>query len=126
MIMAIATAASAAAIVIIKMTKNIPSSLSGYRYLLNTTKLMFTLFKISSIAISMVIILRRVNSPYMPMKNKAVLTNKICEIGTSLIFLKFHLLLFLVLTLLIFLSLLLLPFHWWLQGFLWRSQYTRS
>ena len=43
--MAIATAASAAAMVIIKMVKNIPFSLSGYKYLLNATKLMFTLFK---------------------------------------------------------------------------------
>jgi hypothetical protein len=43
---------------------------------------MLMLFKISSIDISMVIMLRRVNSPYMPMKNKAVLTNKICVSGT--------------------------------------------
>src|SRR5437762_7628505 len=123
---AIATAASAAAMVIIKMTKKIPSSLSGYKYLLNTTKLMFTLFKISSIAISMVIILRRVNNPYIPMKNKAVLTNKICDRGTSLMFLKFHLLLFLFSTPSVFPFLLLLFFHWWVQAFLWRSQYTRS
>src|SRR5262249_3386625 len=53
--------------------------------LLNTTKLIFTLFKISSIAISMVIIFRRVNNPYMPIKNKAVLTNSICDIGTPVI-----------------------------------------
>src|SRR5215472_18406676 len=97
MIMAIATAASAAAIVMIKMVKKIPSSFSGYRYLLNTTKLMFTLFNISSIAISMVIILRRVNNPYMPIKNKAVLTNKICDIGISLIYPRFLVILFLTL-----------------------------
>ena len=80
-----ATAASAAAIVMMKMTKKIPSSLSGYKYLLNATKLMFTLFNINSIAINIVIMLRRVNRPYMPMKNKAVLTNRICDRGTSVI-----------------------------------------
>src|SRR6187200_3208608 len=83
--MAIATAASAAAIVIINMVKKMPSSLSGYRYLLNTTKFMFTLFNINSIDISIVIMLRRVNKPYMPIKNKAVLTNKICDMGMSVI-----------------------------------------
>src|SRR6185436_13908572 len=85
MIIAIATAASAAAIVIINMVKKMPSSLSGYRYLLNTTKFILTLFSISSIDISMVIMFRRVNKPYMPMKNKAVLTNKKCDIGISAI-----------------------------------------
>ena len=79
--MAIATAASAAAIVIINMVKKMPSSLSGYKYLLNTTKLMFTLFSISSIDISIVIMLRRVNKPYMPMKNSAVLTNNMFDNG---------------------------------------------
>ena len=83
--MAIATAASAAAIVIINMVKKMPSSLSGYNYLLNTTKFMFTLFKINSIDISIVIMLRRVNRPYMPIKNKAVLTNRKCDIGMSVI-----------------------------------------
>src|SRR4030095_4476299 len=85
MIMAIATAASAAAIVIINMVKKMPSSLSGYRYLLNTTKFMFTLFSINSIDSSIVIILRRGKKPYIPIKNKAVLTNKICDIGISVI-----------------------------------------
>src|SRR5436190_9077436 len=85
MIMAIATAASAAAIVIINMVKKMPSSLSGYRYLLNTTKFIFTLFNINSIDMSIVIILRRVNKPYMPIKNKAVLTNRKCDIGMSVI-----------------------------------------
>ena len=79
---AMATAASAAAIVIINKVKKIPFSLSGYRYLLKATKLMFTLFSISSIYISMVIRLRLVNKPYMPVKNKAVLTNNICVNGT--------------------------------------------
>ena len=85
MIMAMATAASAAAIVIINMVKKMPSSLSGYKYLLNTTKFMFTLFNINSIDISMVIIFRRVNKPYMPMKNSAVLTNRIFDTGMSAI-----------------------------------------
>ena len=84
MMIAIATAASAAAIVMMNIVKKMPSSLSGYRYLLNTTKFMFTLFNISSIDISIVIMLRRVNNPYMPMKNNAVLTNKIFEIGISI------------------------------------------
>src|SRR5258705_1456686 len=80
-----ATAASAAAIVIINMVKKMPSSLSGYKYLLNKKKFMFTLLNINSIDISIVIILGRVNKPYMPIKNKAVLTNKICDIGMSVI-----------------------------------------
>jgi hypothetical protein len=79
---AMATAASAAAIVIMNRAKNTPLSLSGYRYLLKATKLMFTLFSISSMAISMVIRLRRVNNPYIPIKNKAVLTKRICVNGT--------------------------------------------
>src|SRR6476661_7416386 len=112
MMIAMATAASAAAIVMIKMVKKIPSRFSGYRYLLNTTKLILTLLRISSIAISMVIMLRRVNNPYMPIKNKAVLTNRICEIGTSLMFLGFRLWLLLLQTLpLLFPALLLSPFH---------------
>jgi len=73
MIIAIATAASAAAIVIIKIVKKIPFNLSGYRYLLNATKLILTLFRISSIDISMVIMFLLVNKPYMPMKKSAVL-----------------------------------------------------
>src|SRR5436190_11561505 len=86
MIMAIATAASAAAIVIINMVKKMPSSLSGHKYLLNTTKFIFTLFSISSTDISIVIMLRRVNKPYMPIKNNAVLTNNIWLNRTLLIF----------------------------------------
>src|SRR4051812_31674548 len=86
---AIATAASAAAIVIIKMVKKIPSRLPGYRYLLKATKLIFTLFNISSIAISIVIIFLLVKKPYIPMKNNAVLTNKMCVNGISVIFNQF-------------------------------------
>ncbi len=78
---AIATAASAAAIVMMKMVKNIPSSFSGYRYLLKATKLILTLFRMSSILISMVIMFLLVKSPYMPMKKSAVLTNNICDSG---------------------------------------------
>jgi len=72
---AIATAASAAAIVIIKIVKKIPVNRSGYKYLLKATKLMFTLLRMSSIDISMVIIFLLVKKPYIPIKNKAVLTN---------------------------------------------------
>ena len=61
--MAIATAASAAAMVIMKMVKNIPSSLCGKRNLLKAMKLMFTLFRISSTDISMVIMFRLVKKP---------------------------------------------------------------
>ena len=74
--MAMAMAASAAAMAIIKTEKNKPSLFSGYMYLLNTTKLMFTLFRISSIDMSMVIIFLLVKKPYTPIKNKAVLTIK--------------------------------------------------
>jgi hypothetical protein len=84
MMIAIATAASAAAIVMIKMVKKIPSSFPGYKNLLKATKLMLTLFRISSTAISILIMFLRVNNPYMPIKNRAVLTNKIWVIGTSL------------------------------------------
>lgn len=80
-----ATAASAAAIVIIKMVKKTPSNFPGHKYLLNTIKFMFTLFNISSIAISMVMRFRRVNIPYVPMKNRAVLKNKIWLIGIPFI-----------------------------------------
>ena len=76
--MAIATAASAAAMVIINMVKNVPSNLSAYKNLLNATKLMFTLFKINSIAISIVTMFLRVRNPYTPIKNNIVLTNNTC------------------------------------------------
>ncbi len=46
---------------------------------------MLTLFNISSIDMSIVIMFRRVNKPYIPIKNSAVLTKRICEIGISLI-----------------------------------------
>jgi hypothetical protein len=81
--MAIATAASAAAIVMINKEKNKPSNLSGDKYLLNATKLIFTLFNMSSMDMSMVIKFLLVNNPYMPMKNKAVLTKRIWVKGTS-------------------------------------------
>src|SRR6185436_2637026 len=110
MMIAMAIAASAAAIVIINMVKKMPSSFSGYRYLLNTTKFIFTLFNISSTDISMVIMLRRVNKPYMPMKNSAVLTNKIFDIGMpSINFIQ---------RVLFLLCFLFLPVHF-LQSLLW-------
>ena len=74
---AMATAASAAAMAIINMVKNTPSSLSGHRYLLNAIKFRFTLFNINSTLISMVIKFLRVKKPYTPIKNSAVLMNKI-------------------------------------------------
>src|SRR5437762_2036854 len=124
--MAIATAASAASIVIMKMVKKIPSSLSGYKYLLNTTKLMFTLFKISSIAISIVIILRRVNNTYMPIKNNAVLTKRICDIGKLLIFPKIFLCQVLLLVCRLIFSIAVdLLYHSSQQEPSWRSRYIR-
>ena len=83
---AMATAASAAAMAIMNKVKNTPSSLSGYSYLLKTTKLMFTLFRISSTDISIVIIFRLVKRPYIPIKKRAALTNKIWLNGTWFIY----------------------------------------
>jgi hypothetical protein len=83
MIMAMATAASAAAIVMINKEKNKPSNLSGNKYLLKATKLIFTLFNMSSMDMSMVIIFLLVNKPYIPIKNKAVLTKRIWVKGIS-------------------------------------------
>jgi hypothetical protein len=74
---AIATAASAAAIAIIKSEKNSPSIWFGHKYLLNAMKFRFTLFNISSILISIVIRFLLVRKPYTPMKKRAVLKNKI-------------------------------------------------
>ena len=83
--MAIATAASAAAMVMMKMVKKTPSRLPGYKYLLKATKLIFTLLRSSSIDMSIVIRFLLVNSPYIPIKNNAVLTKRICVSGTSFI-----------------------------------------
>ena len=58
-----AIAASAAAMVIIKMVKNTPSSLFANKYLLNAMKLMFTLFSTSSTDINIVIRFLRVIKP---------------------------------------------------------------
>ena len=60
-------------------------ALLGNKYLLKATKLMLTLFRINSIDISMVIMFLLEKKPYMPMKNSAVLTNKICVSGISCI-----------------------------------------
>jgi hypothetical protein len=75
--MAIATAASAAAIAIIKMVKNKPSILFGHRYLLKAIKFRFTLFSINSILMSMVTRFLLVKNPYTPIKNNAVLKKRI-------------------------------------------------
>jgi hypothetical protein len=74
---AIATAASAAAIAIIKMEKNKPSIFPGHTYLLKAMKFKFTLFKINSILMSIVIKFLLVKNPNAPIKNSAVLINKI-------------------------------------------------
>jgi hypothetical protein len=74
---AMATAASAAAIAIMKMLKNNPSNLSGHKYLLNAIKFKFTLFNINSTLINMVIKFLLVKKPYTPIKNRAVLINNI-------------------------------------------------
>src|SRR3954468_11586907 len=82
---AMATAAFAAAMVMIKIEKNTPSNLPGYKYLLNATKLILTLFSISSTDINMVIIFLLVNKPYIPIKKRAVLTKRTWLRGTSFI-----------------------------------------
>jgi hypothetical protein len=87
MIIAIATAASAAAIEMMKMAKNNPSSLSGHKYLLNAIKFRFTLFKINSMLISIVIRFLLVKKPYTPIKKRAALTNKIWYRPGCIIFL---------------------------------------
>ena len=70
-----ATAASAAAIAMIKMVKKSPSILFGQRYLLKAIKFRFTLFNISSMLISMVTRFLLVKKPNTPMKNSAALMN---------------------------------------------------
>lgn len=75
--MAIATAASAAAMAMMNKVKNSPSIWLGHKYLLNAMKFKFTLFNISSILMSMVIRFLRVRKPYIPIKNRAVLRNNI-------------------------------------------------
>ena len=72
---AIATAASAAAMAMMNKVKNSPSIWLGHKYLLKAMKFRFTLFNISSILISIVIRFLLVRNPYTPMKNKAVLRN---------------------------------------------------
>jgi hypothetical protein len=61
---------------IINMEKKTPSSLFGHTYLLNAIKFRFTLFNISSILISIVIRFFLVKKPNTPIKNSAVLINK--------------------------------------------------
>jgi hypothetical protein len=73
---AMATAASAAAIAIIKMVKNSPSILFGHRYLLKAMKFRLTLFSISSILMSIVTRFLLVKKPKTPIKKRAALINK--------------------------------------------------
>ena len=63
MMMAIATAVSAALMPMAKSVKKNPSSCSGNRKRLNTTKLMSTELRISSTEISIASRLRRVTNP---------------------------------------------------------------
>ena len=77
MMIAIATAASAAAMAIINTVKNNPSNLFGQRYLLKAMKFRFTLFSISSTLISIVTRFLLVKKPYTPIKKSAALINKI-------------------------------------------------
>jgi hypothetical protein len=76
MIIAMATAASAAAIAMINRVKYNPSIFPGQRYSLNAMKLIFTLFKISSTDIRMVTRFLRERNPKIPMKNNAVLNSR--------------------------------------------------
>ena len=76
--MAMATAASAAAMVIINIVKKIPDKFCGYKYLLNATKFILTLLSISSSDIKIVIRFLLVKKPYMPIKKRQVLKNNIC------------------------------------------------
>lgn len=67
-IMAIATAVSAAAIPMPKIAKTYPSSRRVWQYALNTAKLISTAFSISSVLMSIDTRLRRVKKPNTPMK----------------------------------------------------------
>jgi hypothetical protein len=74
---AIATAASAAAMAIMKIVKNKPSSLLGHKYLLNAIKFRFTLLSINSTLINIVTRFLLVKKPYTPMKNNVALIKRI-------------------------------------------------
>src|ERR1700676_2248287 len=73
MMMPSPTAASAAASVIIKMANTWPSAETTSRE--NATRLMFTAFSINSMDIKMMMTLRRVTTPMMPIVNKPRLKN---------------------------------------------------
>ena len=81
-IMAIAMETSAAAIVIMNSVKKTPSIWLGKRYLLKATKLMLTLFRISSTDISIVIRFLLEKNPNTPRKNSVELKIKTCSKGT--------------------------------------------
>jgi hypothetical protein len=74
---AIATAASAAAMAMIKMVKKTPSNLSYHKYLLKAIKFKFTLFNINSTLINIVTRFLLVKKPNTPMKKSAALINSI-------------------------------------------------
>jgi hypothetical protein len=73
MMIAMATAASAAATAMTIRLKKCPERWLGKRYLLKATKLIFTEFRINSIDISIVIRFLLVRNPKIPIKNIKVL-----------------------------------------------------
>jgi hypothetical protein len=75
-IIAMATAASAAATATINNVKKCPISLSGNKYRLKATNMMFTEFRINSTDISMVIRFFLVRNPKIPIKNIMVASTK--------------------------------------------------
>jgi hypothetical protein len=68
--MATAKAVSAAATAMMKMEYTIPWSISGYRYLLITTKFTTEEFRINSTEMRIEMRFFRVMNPYTPMKNR--------------------------------------------------------
>ena len=76
MMIAIATADSAALTPIENSVKKKPSSWPGKRMRLNTAKLMSTAFSTSSTEMSIAMRLRRVTKPKKPMKNNMALSAK--------------------------------------------------
>ena len=76
MMIASATADSAALTPMEKSVKNIPSYPSGKSRRLNAAKLISTLLRINSTEISIATRLRRVTNPKTPMKNNSPLRTK--------------------------------------------------
>ena len=75
-IIAMAMAVSAAAMAMANNVKKKPSSSTGYKYLLNTTKFISTAFNINSNEIRIANIFFRAMKPYTPAKNITPLTSK--------------------------------------------------